>query len=441
MLFSYLPNLNFNATRRATPGLDLIARKVEPILVVLALLYFSEIVLPVPFVQVINLASYGVLLLLLFLMGRWNRFAYVITRDPALLLLLGIAVISVLWSAAPAYTLDETKALVRTSLLGMYLAARYPPRAQMNLFAWTIALAAGFSIITAVLLPAYGTHLSGEHAGLWRGIYAHKQYLGRMMTVGFMPLLLMAINPGQKYRSLAAIGAVLAVCLVLLSGSKTSLVLLITSVLLLPLYKVLTQRFKLRTFLLSTVCLLGGVLLVLVVSHLETIVVDILGKSLELNSRTEIWNLALPKGWERPWLGYGYSGFWTSDESAFIFRLTWAGDDFTSSGQRFHAHNGFIDVFLQVGLIGLFLCLLSFFRAMGRSITLATSSTENPESFWMFSFLVITLLFNVTETRTFIATNTFWILTVSISLTTALRCLALKRQGTADDNTMQLTKS
>lgn len=416
-------------TRHKKGGLLSLLRKVEPIVVVLLLLCFSEISLPVSIVPIVNLASYGALIFLLFLMGRWNRFAFVLTRDLALLLLIVIAVASVLWSAAPDYTLDETKALIRTSLFGVYLATRYTPREQMNLFSWTIGLAAVCSVIAAVVLPSYGMHLSGEHAGLWRGIYAHKQYLGRMMVLGFMPLLLIATNKGQKYRRIAAICAVLAAALVLLSGSKTSLVLLTASCLLLPLHKVLTQRYKVRTFLLTISCFLGGVLLLLVISNLETIVVDILGKSLELNSRTDIWNLAIPKGLERPWLGYGYSGFWTSDASSFIFQLTWAGDDFSNGAQRFHAHNGFIDVFLQVGFVGLFLCVLSFFKALWRTITLTMNLPESLEFFWMFSFLVIIFLFNITETRTFIATNTFWILTISITLSTILQCAELRRRS------------
>ena len=421
-------------------GLYVLARKIEPILVVLLLLCFSEISLPVSLISIVNLASYVILIFLLILIGSWNRFVFILTRDLALFLLVGIAIASVLWSAAPDYTLDETKALVRTSLFGVYLAARYTPREQMNLFSWTIGLAAVFSVMAAVFLPSYGVHLSGEHAGLWRGIYAHKQYLGRMMVLGFMPLALIAINKRQKYRQVAAICAALTAALVLLSGSKTSLVLLITSLLLLPLHKVLTQRYKVRTFLLAISCFLGSVLLLLVLGNLETIVVDILGKSLELNSRTEIWNLAIPKGLERPWLGYGYSGFWTSDASSFIFQLTWAGDEFSNGIQRFHAHNGFIDVFLQVGFIGLFLCVLSFCKSLWRTITLTMNSPENLETFWMFSFLVIIFLFNITETRTFIATNTFWILTVSITLSTVLQSAEMKRRGLYNKRNLNLTK-
>lgn len=411
-----------------------LVRKIEPVLVVLLLLCFSEISLPVSLVPLVNLASYAALIVLLFWMGKWKRFAFILTRDLALFLLVGIAIISVLWSAAPDYTLDETKALIRTSLFGVYLAARYSPREQMNLFAWTIAIASILSVLAAVLLPAYGTHLSGEHAGLWRGIYAHKQYMGRMMTVGFMPWFLIAISPGKKYRPIAITCSVLSLSLVLLSGSKTSLVLLIASILLIPLYKVLTQHYRIRTFLLTIGCFLAGILLVLIVSNLETIVVDFLGKSLELNSRTEIWKLAIPKGLERPWLGYGYSGFWTSDASSQIFQLTWAGTDFSSSNQRFHAHNGFIDVFLQVGLVGLFLCVLSFFAALWRTVILtmrapAANSSEHLETFWMFSFLIIIFCFNITETRTFIATNTFWIFTVSITLSTILRYTDFKRRN------------
>jgi O-antigen ligase len=408
----------------STQVLDRITTRLEPIIVVSLLLYFTGANLPHSIKGLVNTGSYGLIGLLFLGMGRWQRCAYVATRDIWLILALGVTVASFFWSFAPAYTSDEVKALIRATLFGVYLAARYSPKEQMRLFAWTVGIGAVLSTIAAIAIPSYGIS-TGVHQGLWKGIYAHKQYLGRIMTVGFTPLLFASFD-NWKYKNLAFLGAILAVLLVLLSQSKTSLILLILSIFLIPLYRFARQQYKLRVILLILALLITGSIAILVVSNIETIVVDILGKNLELSARTPIWELAIEKGRERLWFGYGYAGFWTSDAASIVFSQTWAGSVTNDGETRFHAHNGFIDVFLQIGLVGLAFCILSFFGTALRAIKLVTS-IRGIENFWMLHFLIITLLFNVTETRTFLSIGTFWSLTVSMSLSTVIYCDRLRR--------------
>ncbi len=394
--------------------------RLEVVLVLALLLYFTEVDLDLRLIGIANFASYGVVgALLLLNLKSWKRLLYVATCDLPLLLLLGLTLASFFWSAAPDFTADEVKALLRASVMGGYLAFRYTPKQQMQLFTWTVGISALLSTAFALALPAYGMHLSGEHAGLWKGIYTHKQYLGRLMTVGLVPFILCGLEqPKQRLFYFAGAGLVLA--LIVLSGSRTSLSLLTVSLFLLPLYQMVRQAYRTRTMLLSLSIVLAGAFALLVVANIETIIVDVMGKSLDLNSRGPIWTYAIEKGLERPWLGYGYAGFWTSSEADVIYNNTWAGG-IMREGSRFHAHNGFIDTFLQIGLVGLAICMLTFFRSIRDAAMLMTSRQYGLETFWMLQFLVITLLFNVTETRTFLASNTFWSLTVSIALITKMQ--------------------
>ncbi len=395
-----------------TQSLGRLARKLEPGIVVLLFLYYLNPQLPPLVDRALKYGGYGLVALLVIGvgMGRWQRFAYVATRDLFPWLLLGLAMASVLWSAAPEYTSDQIDPVIRASIFGAYLAMRYTPKELMRLVAWTLGIAAVLSLVYALAVPSLG--IGGD--GLWKGIFGHKQYLGRWMIVGTITFLNIAFD-NRRDRLVGLTGFAMAVALVLLSRSTTALIVLLLSLSLFPLFNFVRQQYKLRLVLFITSFLLLSSVAVLIVSNLETIVVDILGKNLEFNGRTPIWTLAIEKGLERPWLGYGYVGFWNSDASSIIFLLTWA----NSEGKTFHAHNGFIDVFLQLGFVGLSLCLLSFLMLIARTVYLI-NSTKGRELFWIFQFLIISFVTNVTEGGTFVGSGTMWILYVSISFSTAV---------------------
>src|SRR5215208_587355 len=87
-----------------------------------------------PTTQIVWLSMYGITALLV--AARWPQVVYVATRDKLLLLLLGVAVISVLWSVAPELTLRRSVGLIGTTLFGAYLATRYSRRELLRLLAW-----------------------------------------------------------------------------------------------------------------------------------------------------------------------------------------------------------------------------------------------------------------------------------------------------------------
>lgn len=67
---------------------------------------------------------------------------------------------------------------------------------------------------------------------------------------------------------------------------------------------------------------------------------EALGREETLTGRTDIWAFLTPLAMHKPLLGYGYGGFWTE-----------AIREKTSS----HAHNGYLDIVLNTGFVGLFL--------------------------------------------------------------------------------------
>ena len=401
-------------------------RKLETALLVLLMLNFmgGSLSPPLPgFVNsLLNAAGYGLLFPLFAL--RWKGLIYVATRDIPLLLLLVMTVASVFWSAAPETSLNEIKPFLRAGLLGMYLARYYSIKEQIRLFTWIFTLAAILSLVLVLALPASGTH-GGGIGTAWKGIFNYKNTLARVMVLAAMLYLITALD-NRKKRWVPLIGFCLAVALILGSQGKTSLASLFILLCLFPIYITVKQNYKLQISLYTLLVLVGGAAVIWSALNLETIVVKGLGKDMTFNGRTEIWTLAIERGLERPWLGYGYVGFWTSDYSLIVINNTW-GAETRGTDVRFNCHNHFIDMFLQVGGLGFSLYILNYLIVFLRVVFLL-SLTRNPQFLWMLQFVVGQTLFNLADSATLLGGDGFWSIYVSIAFSTALEYNRVRRK-------------
>jgi exopolysaccharide production protein ExoQ len=372
------------------------------------------------FKDVFNFVSYIILVILVIF--RWKRCFYVATKDTSLLILIGITLLSYFWSAAPEYTLDETKTILRSSLLGVYLAAQYHPKELVKLFTKMFALVLLLNIIYIIFAFATGqTNIiisDANNEPSWTGFLTHKQYFGRMMMHIAIIFLLSLLNK-IKNRWIFAIGFGASIVLLYLSQSKTSWIGFLVALILLPVLKFARLHYKSRTIVYVTSILITGIFIVVSFTNYEAIVVDILHKPPNFNGRFEIWELAMKLGLEKPLLGYGYSGFWTSDVGLSVIKSTWASSAVSSTNSRFHSHNGFIDLFLQLGFIGLSLFIFNFLAVIKRLINII-HSTKSIESFWMLEFIVISFILQGTETLTLFSSHAISIIYISIAFSTIL---------------------
>jgi len=371
--------------------------------------------------SVLNLAGYGILFPLFAL--RWKGLIYAATRDIPLLLLFVMTVASISWSASPAVSLNEIKPFLRANLLGMYLAKYYSIKDQMRLFTWLFSLAAIVSLVVVIAFPASGA--PGGIGSAWKGIFNYKNTLARIMVLAAMLYLLTAIDNRRK-RRLALTGFFLAVAMMLATQGKTSLASFFILLCVLPIYIAVKQNYKLQIFLYTVLVLLGGAAVIWSAVNLETIVVQGLGKDMTFNGRIEVWNLTIQRGLERPWLGYGYVGFWPSDYSLIVLNNTW-GSIAKDAGVRFNAHSHFIDMFLQVGGLGFSLYIITYLAVFLRVVVLL-SLTRNIEFLWILQFLVGQTLFNLSDSATLLGGDGFWTIYVSIVFSTAIEYNRVRRK-------------
>lgn len=398
---------------------------VEKIFVVLALLIFSGAWVPVLYqiitghsatdanegILVIQIPFYFIYVITLLLMVlRWRKVIHAITKEQVTLILVGVALASIFWSYNPSITLRRSIALLGTTLFGMYLATRYSIKEQLHLLAWTLGLATVSSFMFCLAFPNYGI-MHGFDAGSWQGVYIQKNVFGLMMVLSTLVFLLRAMNT-LKNRNILFAGVALSVILIILSNSKNALVLTLVILILLPLYKALRWNLSWMFLFFIAATIVIGSLAILTVSNLDS-VLGTLGKDPTFTGRTNIWAAVLDMVQKRPWLGYGYSAFWLGKEGESIYvwyAVRWAAG---------YSHNGFLDLLVELGLLGMLVYILSFLTSYWRAIALVRW-TKTTNGLWPVVCLTIILLSNFSDGTILKQNNIFWVLYVAVTFSTSL---------------------
>ena len=285
----------------------------------------------------------GVLVLALV---RWRAVFSVMAAAPWLTLLLVLFPLSTAWSVAPEETLRRGVAMLATGLFGLYLAARFDHRELVRLLVQALGAAIILSLLAAVLIPAIGVE-SGVHAGLWRGVFAHKNELSLYAILYIVFLLLLAMS-GQQPKTWTVVRVVLGGFLFAKSlavGSFLS-VLFVGAVIALVMLK-RAQRVvgAAAGTLLISVALLLVTLMILGVAYADDIVI-LLGRDATWSGRTLLWDELLELIERRPLLGYGYGAIWRTS-TPYLQTVSMA-IDWTPA----HGHNGYLDLMVALGTIG-----------------------------------------------------------------------------------------
>lgn len=143
--------------------------------------------------------------------------------------------------------------------------------------------------------------------------------------------------------------------------------------------------------------------------HNTEFVLGVLGRDPTLTGRTGLWAAVLEMIRERPWLGYGYSAFWLGWEgkSAYIWTLYPWGPP--------HAHNGLLELWLNLGSLGILVFVLGFLMSFSRAIVWVRS-TRTAEGFWPLAVLTYIALTNAAESTILSINSIYWILYVAVAL-------------------------
>jgi exopolysaccharide production protein ExoQ len=124
----------------------------------------------------------------------------------------------------------------------------------------------------------------------------------------------------------------------------------------------------------------------------------LLGKDVTLTGRTGIWRAVTDSIAKRPLLGYGYQAFWLGLEGEsyrVILAVSWV---------LAQAQNGFLDVMLEMGVVGLAVVVLVFAFAFRDGVVCLLRSRDDTRLRaveWYLTIVILTLIYNLDESFLF----------------------------------------
>jgi len=293
---------------------------------------------------------------LLLILTRWRRVAAAAFRAWPLLLLLGLQISSALWSVDPSLTLRKCSLEFLTLLMAFYFGERYTPEAFARILAEIMCMAMGLVAVLYVVAP--GIVLDAEQSNALKGLAANKNGFG--FYIGMTVALLIIVRLG-KLEWLRYICLPVSVGMLLLSRSMTSVAAAAVILLSLPLW--LTTRLPSKQRIAAHLSILLAIAAVVYLSIANSVFLfSLLGRDATFTGRTSIWQQLIVAIHHHPILGYGYGAFWTGIRGESLDVIVAAGFIVPS------AHNAYLETWLGLGIPGLVLTALAFWKIFGLAV-------------------------------------------------------------------------
>lgn len=324
----------------------------------------------------------------------------------ALLLIFAMVLLSVIWSEYPLITFKRAAFQV-IFVTTVFLASLLLKTKEnlFNAFYWSLWIV----LLLEVFFAVFMSHISFAYSGEFRGIHRSKNICGVVAFVGYIVSLNQYFYKKQfsQYRGLkpTLIASFIWLVLLILSQSKTCLLLaVICSVsflskvyaeILFSITRKLAKRINL-VLLISVFC--GFLFFNDVLSFFKLIF-----SSVDLTGRGIIWEKSLESISLSPLVGSGYGAFWGTGKVPELFDVEFSFLPFINQ-----AHNGYIDLMLQLGIIGLIL-----FMYLVYVVAVKLKKVSNYKHL-LFSFFLFTMLHNITESSFLRDTALTWFIFVIV---------------------------
>ena len=327
--------------------------------------------------------------------GRWMQ-----ALLGALVVFLGYCVVSTLWSLDPDHSMRRIllEILFCGAIVFSVMAVSQPEGILKPIY-WLMLVVLAFNFISVAT--------EGGGAIGHEGIYNHKNTHGNIVAVALVFCLYFSVY-GSRLSRLAGVAAIcVGLFLLFEARSKTAMAMTVLAPVMGLYLLVMCRVFRVSMLvtLLATTCV------VVVVALSAGAMFDVhfgdalllLFKDRTFTGRTYIWQFTLDHIQHKPWFGYGYAGFWDVGPSSPKYRAP------NFIAKMPHAHNGYLNMALEVGLTGL--VLLTAFVTVGLRAISRVSTKDAGLFFLLASVASYFLLLNLTETSVFtpmsVATSLF----------------------------------
>lgn len=332
----------------------------------------------------------------------------------ALWALIALMAASTIWSAYPNFTLLATVSQLATSLFGVFLAAAFSWRHLLKVFANVIRFILGASllfefvaaaIVQGPIAPIFknysgnkppavafywtqGNLFSGERI---QGIVGNSNLLAYVAMIGIVVFAVEYAIIGSNRRLSGASLAAAILCIGLARsagiGFAVAAILIAATVALLAEGKDRDTRHRYYRFSWLAAGIAGFFVLLYRAQVFEAI-----GKSPDMTGRSGIWKKVLHLIEQRPLQGWGWISHWMPGVKPYEGLVV------INHVPYYQAHNAYLDVWLQLGMVGLALLLALITLTFIKLWRLAVRHTS---ALYLWPVLVFfgLLVQNLTESR------------------------------------------
>ncbi len=277
------------------------------------------------------------------------------------LLLRPILIMTVLWFALSVATSWDPSAsarrfafaLVTIGIAGMVLLLPRNPWHLSDVLAAVVITVLALCCIELVASPSLAFHQASDahdanSAGEWRGLFGHKNGAGVTMAIFiFIGCFVTKIRSSALGTAIVVISS----AFLFLAHSRTAM----AAVILAYIVSIVFAHVRPAKGLVVALSIMAGLNLISIGSvYLEA------GRALAqaimpdptFTGRADVWKFALDHVAQRPITGYGFASFWGTEQVVYGMSETgWA-------NTAYHAHNGYLDLALTVGIPGAALVML-----------------------------------------------------------------------------------
>ena len=292
--------------------------------------------------------------------------------------------------------------LLLVTVFAVYLVNRYNSEEIIDMFYIVGNILLVFSVAYCLAFPGAGIGPEG-----WRGAFHTKNDAARVAAFLFPSIL--------YYKPRLASGGIVkriffcATCVfLLLTKSITGMASAAVLILLYLLWLLIRRLAAPEKAIIVVLALFISLTLAFIAYYYAQDILPLFGKDTTLTGRTKIWSSVIRSIAKRPWLGYGHGAFWTGQGEA---TNTYLAANWTVS----YAHNGFLDVLLQIGFVGLAAVCFVFIKAV-KDTALVISTKVSGYAFWCLSILVMTFMFNLDEGTFISEERIYWLLFLVVSI-------------------------
>jgi O-antigen ligase len=333
---------------------------------------------------------------------KWSR---ILWANSAIMLLYLYFALSMLWSEDPAASFKRcAKDFGFLFVVAVILSEKKPLEAMRAVYVRCAYILIPLSVVLIRYFPDWGRGYTVAGEVMYTGVTPQKNTLGELVFISMLFLIWdwMEGRARDVRHGSRRVPWVLVLLLVMgfwllnVSHSKSALISVLVGTALLVRGRRFNSAIANKIVFFGALSLPFVVLLTQEFTWLIAPFVEAMGRDLTFTGRTAIWS-HINSSTVNPIIGAGFWNFWGSKGGAAIKEALNTGIP--------SAHNGYLDIYLDGGLIGLgllFAVLLTRGRRFIRDIRLSQSEHKMPSGIerfqrFRFAFLIIAIIYNISE--------------------------------------------